>query len=159
MFYILMCIHRFIHSILFYYINFWFTVVWIKVYIASTKHSVATRVKEHERNCHQWSNWSPEKSAIAEHFIKTGHKMRSECTNLPSSAVQYHQRRQMETSEIYKNQDNINRKKAIALYGYWYPLLRRTSITKQIWQKKGLIIGEVFILICLFKNSSSSEVT
>ncbi|KAJ4448092.1 hypothetical protein ANN_10104 [Periplaneta americana] len=106
-----------------------------KVYIGTTQRSIRTRLTEHNRNCHlgQIDKW-----AVAAHAYQEGdHNIRFKDTDILSTTTHFFPRLHREAIEIYKHDNNFNRKeKGVKLNKCWYPVLNRTD-KKPLQQKDG----------------------
>ncbi|KAJ7342166.1 hypothetical protein JRQ81_009322 [Phrynocephalus forsythii] len=77
-------------------------------YIGTTKHSIQTRIKEHERHCRLKQ---PEKSAVAEHTLKqTGHVILFQDTKVMDNTTNHYVRLHREAIEIHKHKHSFNKK-------------------------------------------------
>ena len=104
-----------------------------QVYIGTTKRSVATRLKEHERHSRLKQ---VDKSAVAEHSMLQDHKIQYENTDVLSTTVHYHTRLQREAIEIFKHHNNFNRKEETRkINKVWIPILKKTK-TKHLQHDK-----------------------
>ena len=97
-----------------------------QVYIGTTKHSVYTRIKEHERHCRLKQ---PEKSAVAEHALKqAGHEILFQNTEVLDNTSNHYVRLHREAIEIHKYQQNFNKKEeGLKLNMAWLPILKNTA--------------------------------
>ena len=78
-----------------------------KVYIGTTKRSMATRVKEHQRNCRLGQT---EKSAVAEQALREGyHKILFDEVKLLAISSGYYSRLVREAIKIHKYTGNLNK--------------------------------------------------
>ncbi|KAJ7320065.1 hypothetical protein JRQ81_019576, partial [Phrynocephalus forsythii] len=77
------------------------------VYIGTTKRSIQTRIKEHERHCRLKQ---PEEPAVAEHTLKqTGHEILFQDTEVLHN-TNNHARLHREAIEILKHKHSFNKK-------------------------------------------------
>lgn len=90
-----------------------------KVYVGQTERTISKRISEHFRAC---KLGHPDKSAIAEHLIETGHYFGfvPEVLGRPKT---YRARLITEAIEIHKNPININRDDGAKLNSSWYPVI------------------------------------
>ncbi|XP_072845561.2 calmodulin-lysine N-methyltransferase isoform X3 [Pogona vitticeps] len=97
-----------------------------QVYIGTTKRSIHTRIKEHERHCRLKQ---PEKSAVAEHAIKqTGHEILFHNTEILDNTSNHYVRLHREAIEIHKHQQNFNQKEeCLKLNKTWLAALKNTE--------------------------------
>ena len=100
------------------------------VYIGTTKRSVNTRIKEHQRHCRLGQT---EKSAVADHILNNlDHKIAFEDTELLSSNRFYYPRLYREAIEIYKHPNNFNKKEeGLKINKTWYPALQLCTTKKK----------------------------
>ena len=97
-----------------------------EVYIGTTKQSIQTRVKEHERHCRLYQ---PEKSSIASHMLETGHKIMFEKTKVLAKTSHYYAKLRRKSIEIHKLENNFNkREESLKLNKTWFPALRNRKI-------------------------------
>ena len=83
-----------------------------EVYIGQTGRNVSTRVKEHFSHMkHQHED----KSAVAEHHWKTGHKIQLDQTKILVKENRFWPRLYREAIEIHKNPQNFNRDNEVEL--------------------------------------------
>ncbi|XP_060537097.1 uncharacterized protein LOC132708630 [Cylas formicarius] len=96
-----------------------------KVYVGTTKRSVATRIKEHQRSCRLGQT---DKLAVAEHALSEGdHNILFGEARLLAPTSGYHARLVREAIEIHKHTNNFNRKvETLQLKQIWNPILRNT---------------------------------
>lgn len=95
-----------------------------KCYIGQTGRNIAKRAKEHER---AYRLKRPEASAVAEHALETGHKFDFDQIRVVSREDRFFPRLIMESIEIHKHPDNINRDDGLRLKSSWYPALKTSS--------------------------------
>lgn len=96
-----------------------------QVYIGTTKRSIATRLKEHDRNSRLGQI---EKSAVAEHAALEGHTIQYDNTEVLSTALHYYPRLQREAIEIFKHPNNFNKKEETQRVNrIWIPVLKKTK--------------------------------
>ncbi|XP_039309096.1 uncharacterized protein LOC120358569 [Solenopsis invicta] len=81
-----------------------------KVYIVETGRKIDTRIKEHQR-CAKYSHFS--QSALAEHWIETGHAVQYDKPTMLAPSQGYFARNYREGLEILKHPDNLNRDKGL----------------------------------------------
>ena len=80
-----------------------------QVYIETTKRSIHTRIKEHERHC--GLKQLGKKMAVAEHALKqAGHEILFQNTELLDN-ISNHVRLHREATEIHKHQHSFNKKR------------------------------------------------
>ena len=84
--------------------------------MGQTSRSLETRLKEHRS--HVKFN-RPEKSAIAEHQLESGHKIEWDKATILHSEKNYKKRLILESIEIKKNKPNFNRDDAFPLNKAW----------------------------------------
>jgi hypothetical protein len=92
-----------------------------KVYIGQTGRSIEARCKEHMRHIRLDQ---PEKSAVAEHSINTGHQIDFNSVSVLDTASGYMDRLVKEAIEIRLNHKNFNRDSGFTLSRAW------NSVTK-----------------------------
>ena len=92
-----------------------------KVYVGVTSRNINTRMSEHERACRLGY---PEKSAIAEHYIETGHKIHIKPEILATPPT-YYTRMTREAIEIFKHPHNINRDDGQYLQKAWHTVIKK----------------------------------
>ena len=81
------------------------------VYIGTTKRSIKTRLAEHERNCRLGHT---DKSAVADHaYSDPGHNIEFSNTDVLSTTKNYFLRLCREAIEIFKHENNFNRKEEV----------------------------------------------
>ena len=79
-----------------------------QVYIGTTKCSIHTRIKEHERHCRLKQQ---DKSAVAEHALKqAGHEILFQNAKVLGNTSNHYVRLHREAIEIYKHQQSFNKK-------------------------------------------------
>jgi hypothetical protein len=78
------------------------------------------RCKEHMRHLRLEQ---PEKSAVAEHSINTGHRIDFSSTSVLDKAAGYMDRLVKEAIEIRLNPRNFNRDGGFTLSRSWYPVI------------------------------------
>ncbi|KAM6473987.1 uncharacterized protein PHA67_006582 [Liasis olivaceus] len=102
-----------------------------QVYIGTTKCSIHTRIKEHERHCRRQQ---PEKSAVAEHALKhTGHKILFENTEILDNTNSHYTRLYREAIEIHKHQHSFNKKEeSLKINKTWLPILKNTACKRSM---------------------------
>jgi hypothetical protein len=92
-----------------------------KVYIGQTGRSTEARCKEHMR--HIWLD-QPEKSAVAEHSINTGHQIDFNNISLLDRASGYMDHLVKEAIQIRLNYRNLNRDSGFTLSQAWNPVTK-----------------------------------
>ena len=93
-----------------------------QVYIGTTKRSIATRLKEHNRHSRLGQT---EKSSVAEHSLLPGHDIQYSDTKVLSTTVSYYPRLQREAIEILKYTNSFNRKEeSERVDKAWFPVLK-----------------------------------
>ena len=105
---------------------YWIPCSCVQVYIGTTKWSIHTRIKEHERH---WKLNQPEKSAVAEHALKqAGHEILFQNIEiLDNTSNHYVRLLHREAIEIHKHQQNFNKKEeSLKLNKTWLPALKNT---------------------------------
>jgi hypothetical protein len=105
-----------------------------KVYISQTGRSIEATCKEHMRHIHLDQ---PEKSAVAEHSINTGHQIDFNNTSVLDRASGYMDCLVKEAIQIRLNHKNFNRDNGFTLSQAWNP------VTKLF--KHGTVPGKVAI--------------
>jgi len=95
-------------------------------YIGTTKRSISTRIKEHQRNCRLGHT---DKSAVAEHaFEERIHNINFNDTQVLSRTTHYYPRLNREAIEIFKHPFNFNRKEeGIKINRLWHPVLEKVT--------------------------------
>jgi hypothetical protein len=91
-----------------------------KVYIGQTGRSVDIRIKEHQRHIRLDH---PDKSAVAEHSIDQGHRIKFHNTSILATKTRYMDRIVREVIEIELHPYNINREGGFCLSKSWKPLI------------------------------------
>jgi hypothetical protein len=91
-----------------------------RVYIGQTRRSVDIRLKEHQRHA---SLQHPDKSAVVEHSIDQGHRIRFYNTSILATKTRYMDRFVREANEIELHPYNINRESGFCLRKSWKPLI------------------------------------
>jgi len=94
------------------------------VYIGETGRSIQTRIKEHQRYV---KTRSSAHSALAEHFLDTGHKICFDQTSVVSKSQHYFPRKIREAIEIKKHPQNLNRDDGYQLSSIWKPVLSAST--------------------------------
>jgi hypothetical protein len=92
-----------------------------KVYIGQTGRSIEARCKEHMR--HIWLN-QPEKSAVVEHSINTGHQIDFNSISVLDRASEYMDHLIKEAIQIRLNHKNFNRDSGFKLSWAWNPVTK-----------------------------------
>ena len=97
------------------------------MYIGTTKRSMATRIKEHQRNCRLGQT---EKSAVAEHAISQGnHRIIPGEMKLLVTSSGYYSRLVRLVIKIHKHTDNFNTKdENPKLNKIWNTMLKNAEI-------------------------------
>jgi hypothetical protein len=94
-----------------------------KVYVGQTGCTIITaRCKEHERHIQLCQ---PEKSAVAEHCLETGHRIEFEEVTVLTRSAGYMDRLVKRAIEIRLHPDNFNRDNGFILSHAWYPLINQ----------------------------------
>ncbi|ERL93509.1 hypothetical protein D910_10798 [Dendroctonus ponderosae] len=102
-----------------------------RAYIGTTKRSINTRITEHKRSCRLGQT---EKSAVAEHALLDGHQIRFDEVDILHQSERYYPRLTREAIEIFKHQNNFNRKEEItALNPDWKRVFRQTACAPKRW--------------------------
>jgi len=91
-------------------------------YIWQTGRLVSTRLKEHSRALRLYQG---EKSAIAEHSLRTGHRIKFEESKVLAPIANYYPRIIREALEISKRHKTLNREGGYILPARWTPLVQR----------------------------------
>ncbi|XP_024882522.1 uncharacterized protein LOC112461499 [Temnothorax curvispinosus] len=91
-----------------------------KVYIGETGRKISTRIKEHQR-CTKYGHFS--QSALAEHWMETGHSVQYDKTTMLAPSQGYFARKHRESLEIFKHPDNLNRDKGYQTNPIWHTVL------------------------------------
>jgi hypothetical protein len=89
-----------------------------KVYVGQTGRSIETRCKEHMRHIRLDQ---PEKSAVAEHSVNTGHQIDFSNITILDRTSGYMDRVVKEAIHIRLNKENFNRDNGFYLSRAWYP--------------------------------------
>ena len=92
-----------------------------KCYIGETSRSFHTRIKEHGANIKKERTHT---SALAEHSLKTKHRICIEETKILAKEDHLLKRRIREPIEIIKNPNNLNKDKGLEISDIWIPLIR-----------------------------------
>ena len=101
-----------------------------QVYIGTTKRSIHTRIKEHERHCRLKQL---EKSAVAEHALKQAeHEILFQNTEVLDDTSNHYVRLHREAIEIHKHQQNFNKKEGLKLNTAWLPVLKNTACKRSV---------------------------
>ena len=96
------------------------------VYIGTTKRFINTRIKEHKANCRLGQT---DKSAVAEHTLRTDHRIKFEETQVLATTSAYYSRLYREAIEIEKHTNNFNKKEeAMKINKTWIPIIRNANI-------------------------------
>lgn len=91
-----------------------------KVYIGETGRKISTRIKEHER-CTRLGHYS--KSALAEHWLETGHTAQYDKSEMIAPSQGYFSRKHREALEILKHPTNLNRDNGYQVNPIWHTVL------------------------------------
>jgi hypothetical protein len=97
-----------------------------KVYTGQTGCSVDTRSKEHQRHIRLEH---PDKSAIAEHCINSGHSMLFHDASIRATKTSYRDRIVREAIEIELHSNNMNRDVGFCVSKSWKPLVSSLKIS------------------------------
>jgi hypothetical protein len=92
-----------------------------KVYVGQTGRTIKARLKQHKR--HVCLN-QLEKSAVAEHSIKTSHRIDFDSTSKLGMATRYMDHLLKEAIEIWLHPDNFNRDDRFNLSHTWRPIIK-----------------------------------
>jgi hypothetical protein len=95
--------------------------------VGQTGSSIETRCKEHRRHIHLEQ---PDKFAVADHSINTGHCIDFSSTIVLDRTLSYMDRRMKEAIGIHLNNINFNRDSGLMLSGAWHPLIHMFSNQK-----------------------------
>jgi hypothetical protein len=90
------------------------------VYIGQRGRSVNTRMKEHQRHIRLEH---PEKSAVAEHSVDSGHRILFHSTSILAAKTLYMAGIVREALEIELHPNNMNREMGFCLSSSWKPLI------------------------------------
>jgi hypothetical protein len=90
-----------------------------KVYVGQSGRLIKTRCKEHQRYMRLYQ---PEKSAVAEHIISTGHCTDFSGTSILDRSPGYVDRLVTEATDIRLNKNNFNREGGFILRQAWAPV-------------------------------------
>jgi hypothetical protein len=102
-----------------------------KVYVGQTGRSKTARCKEHERHIRLCQ---PEKSAVEEHCLETGHRIELEEVTVLTRSAGYMDRLVKEAIEIRLHPDNFKRDNGFILSHAWYPFINQLHKTRQVKQ-------------------------
>jgi hypothetical protein len=100
-----------------------------EVYVGQTGRSTETRCKEHVRHIRLEQ---PEKSAVAEHSINSGHRIAFSSTSVLDKAAGYVDRLVKGASENRLNFNNFNRDGGYILHYAWYPVINMLRNQKAV---------------------------
>jgi hypothetical protein len=92
-----------------------------KVYIGQTGRSIEARCKEHMRHTRLDQ---PEKSAVAEHSINSGHQIDFNSVSVLDRTSEYMDRLVKEAIQIRLNHKNFNRDNGFTLSRAWNPITK-----------------------------------
>ena len=97
-----------------------------QVYIGTTKRSIHTGIKEHERYCRLKQL---EKSAVTEHALKqAGHEILFQKTEVLDNTNNHYVRLHREAIEIHKHQHSFTQKEGgLKMNKAWLPALENTA--------------------------------
>jgi hypothetical protein len=99
-----------------------------KTYIGQTNRTIETRRKEHMRHLRLGQ---PDKSAIAQHALETGHRVEFNNTCRLARTKGYMDRIIKDAIEIKLHPDNINRDGGHILSRAWKPAIVRIGISQR----------------------------
>jgi hypothetical protein len=98
-----------------------------KVYVGQARRSIETRCKEHMRHIRLDQ---PEKSAVAEHSVNTGHQIDFSNITILDRISGYVDRLMKEAIHIRQNKENFSRDNGLNLSRSWFPITRMLSSQK-----------------------------
>jgi hypothetical protein len=99
-----------------------------KTYIGQTNRTIKTRRKEHMRHLRLGQ---PDKSAVAQHALETGHRVEFNKTCRLARTKGYMDRIIKEAIEIKLHPDNINRDGGYILNRAWQPAIHRIRTSQR----------------------------
>jgi predicted GIY-YIG superfamily endonuclease len=99
-----------------------------KMYIGQTNRTIETRRKEHMQHLRLGQ---PDKSAVAQQALETGHKVKFNNTCRLARRKEYMDHIIKEAIEIKLHPDNINRDGGYILSRAWQPVLRQIGTLQQ----------------------------
>jgi hypothetical protein len=97
-----------------------------KTYIGQTSRTIEARRKEHMRHL---KLGQPDKSAVAQHAMETGHRIEFNNTSRPARTKRNMDRIVKEAIKIQVNPNNINRDGGYVLSRAWRPAFRQILAT------------------------------
>ena len=109
--------------------------------IGTTKRSVNTRIKEHDRHC---CLRDTERSAVAQHIVMNPeHKIGFDDTELLCNMQHYYPRLHREAIQIYKHKNCFNKKEeGLKIYQSWYPTLKMCKVKSLITKSSDIETGQ-----------------